>query len=1040
MATGLKNPHIRRSAGIIALALAVFAATCVAVPPALGQDAAGAPRTAGQPAVDPLRPDAWGHEPYSVASPLDIAVSPLDGSVLVVDAAVGRLVKLDRDLKPLEGAIPLPGITAVDIAADGRIAIATAGRSSSSVILFDKGGEPMQTIGRTGSGDGELNGPCGVLFTPDGKHVLVFDTLNGRVQVFDTAGRFEFAFADYAWDRSYESDAQHKRIDERVEDRLYRPVRGAFLPDGRLIVADYDGPVINPERSERSGKFTVWRLDHAAKKAVFEEFAIGSDGFVDFKAADVCVDAKTGQIFYAEGDFPLTDHDFIRVSPNIREMPRVGVKFFPYRFLTHPRAVALTQDGHVLAADADKGQVLRIPRKFFEFPAGEINPLEWPKIIRIPVCEPTRVVIEYSTPEPTFTQVECTALPMVEKDYQPPPGGPRRPDGLHYLGWYEYPEQPAAKGSETFKAPALDDQWRPKSATEPGMNHRVELTGLRHGTRYTWRFLVTNNAYPMPLWSEPFVFSTAPPDGKTQYTDAEVLVLLFTNLLEKPSADANVKPEPADPGPMSAEEIEGVKQRLELARRFYWINSRARFNFRFTYVLEDERFDRAPVPNWGYWNNADHRRIDEILARHGAKHADTAGLIAIYGYRQWDEHQKKWLLSGSGGNTWGSVHDGSGITTINAGGDTCWLVVHEYGHQMGINYEYSGQAFHFNHFHWNYLPTDYAAHYDGMSAMLREFSDAAYWTLKYGRLHVVDDADGDGLPDDDPRCPLDEKRFGSDLAKRDSDGDGLDDLEELMSTQGLARYAGAFDMRQIEPIFDPDPRKADSDGDGTRDGDDRYPLEPTDPRLFEAAIVVDGRMAPDEWPALRADEIRVAEGIGSGSLTVQRRGAKGFCRLLRDPVISGELRMAWNDKALFVGLVQKVAAQPEGAEPIPPQIYMELDANNDGFTVGGDNIELRIEPQPGGEVKLEPRHNDTVIRMKPIWRDNILPSPHDCAARWSRVGDELHLEIAIPQTKDAGLDLTRFEQLGVMFEFWSPAWEQRLRLFEPQSHFDLTLR
>ncbi|MCG3128709.1 MAG: hypothetical protein CHACPFDD_03600 [Phycisphaerae bacterium] len=1038
MATGLEHVHSRGVARAIASAISILAASWSEAAAPQERDTTAAPRPAVPQATDPLRIDAWGHEPYSVASPLDVAVSPLDGTVLVVDAEAGRLVKLDRHLKPFEGVIALAGVTAVDVAADGRFAVATAGRTS-SVILFEKSGEPMQTIGRSGAGDGELNGPCGVLFSPDGKHVLVFDTLNSRVQVFDTAGRFQFAFSEYTWDRAYDSEAQHKRIEERVTDHLYRPVRGAFLPNGRLIVADYDGPVINPERNERSGKFTVWQLDFAAKTAEFEQFAIGSDGFVDFKAADVCVDPRSGQIFYAEGDFPLTDHDFIRVSPNVSEMPRVGVKFFPYRFLTHPRAVALTPDGHVLVADADKRQVLRVPRKYFELPAGEINPLEWPKLIRTPVCEPTRVVIEYTTPEPTFTEVECAALPMVAKDDQPPPGGPWRPDGLHYLGWYEYPEQPPVKGRETFSAAALDDQWQPKQKTEPGANHRIELTGLQPGTRYAWRFLVSNEAYPLPLWSETFVFSTAPPPAKTQYTDAEVLVLLFTNLLTKPDSPA-LKPEPPDPGPMSPEEIEGVKQRLELARRFYWINSRARFNLRFTYVLDDERFEQAPVPNWGYWNNADHRRIDEILARHGVKHADTAGLVAIYGYRHWDEHQKKWLLSGSGGNTWGSVHDGSGITTINAGGDTCWLFVHEYGHQMGINYEYSGQAFHFNHFHWNYLPTDYAAHYDGMAAMLREFSDAAYWTLKYGRLHVVDDADGDGLPDDDPLCPLDEKRFGSDLAKRDTDGDGLDDLEELMSTQGLARYAGAFDMRQIEPVFEPDPRKPDSDGDGTPDGDDRYPLYPTDPSVYRANVVVDGRLGPAEWPAFAADQPRVAQAVGTGSLVIQRGGPKGFCRSMRDADINGELRLAWNEKALFIGLTQKVQAQNGVGEPIPPQIYMELDANNDGFTVGGDNIELRFEPQPDGSVHIAPRHNDTVIRMKPIWRDNILPSPHDCAARWSRVDDELHLEIAIPQTKDAGLDLTRFEQLGVMFEFWSPAWKQRLRLFEPQSHFDVTLR
>jgi hypothetical protein len=77
------------------------------------------------------------------------------------------------------------------------------------------------------------------------------------------------------------------------------------------------------------------------------------------------------------------------------------------------------------------------------------------------------------------------------------------------------------------------------------------------------------------------------------------------------------------------------------------------------------------------------------------------------------------------------------------------------------------------------------------------------------------DADGDGLPDDDPRLPLDERRFGSDPTRKDTDGDGLDDLGEFIAD----RFAGS------------DPRRPDTDGDGLTDDVDPYPVVAIRPTL-----------------------------------------------------------------------------------------------------------------------------------------------------------------------------------------------------------------
>ncbi|MEW6251440.1 MAG: hypothetical protein AB1716_12390 [Planctomycetota bacterium] len=933
--------------------------------------------------------DRWGHEPYGPPSPLDVAVSPADGRIYVADAAGGKVVELAQDFKPTGRVIETPGISGLDVAADGRLAVVTDGLGGALSVITTEGTRVL--VGQNADKRADkppLTDAQGVLWGPDDT-LFVFDAGAGRVKVFDGQGARLFDFGDFTWTRQYHSLKQDKPItEEDLRDRLCRPVRGEWLADGRLLVVDSDGPILDPELNRRAGRISIWKVDVANRTAEFEKF-LNNEAYPTARLADVAVERSTGRIYVAEADFPLTDHDTIKVFDGPDAEMRYMTNCFPIRFLTHPRGLALARNGSLVIAEADKGLVFEFPRRPFDTPKGVHDPLEWPKVMRVPICERDRVVIEYTTLEPTLSKVE----------FAPVKGD-----------WYDYPSPPAEEGRSTVEAAAFDAEGRELKPGEAGTFHRVELTGLEPGRRYAYRYLVSEKAYPGPFWSETFLATTQPPPGKTQYLDAEVIVLLFTNVWTPPR-DADVRPQPAAPGPMTAEQIAAVKERLTWAQRFYWINSRGRFNVRYRLVVEEEPYENGPVHNYGYWPEDDHRKIDAILAKHGVAHADTAGLVCLYGYRHWDDHKKSWEISGSGGNTWGSCHDGSAINAFSCGGDTAWLFVHEYGHSMSINYLYSGHNFHFNHFHWNYLPTKYGSHYDGMSAMCREFADVAYWANKYGRLVVVDDKDGDGLPDSDPQCNLDEQRFGSDPEKTDTDADGLTDLEELMATQGLARYAGAFGMRQIEPVFEPNPRDPDADADGLADGDDPSPLYPWSPSVRFARIDADGQLGAEEWPQT------------------------GFRRNMTDDELRGDVRLAWDFGRLYIGMVQKV----NGAQQ-PARIYMELDANADGFTVGADNLELTFEPQPDGMVEVRTKHNDTVFRTKPVWRDNILPNPRDVQACWTRQGDEFHLEIAIPQTKDAGLDLVRFEPLAFMLQLRPEHAEHELRLFEPQQHFDVRLR
>ncbi len=106
-------------------------------------------------------------------------------------------------------------------------------------------------------------------------------------------------------------------------------------------------------------------------------------------------------------------------------------------------------------------------------------------------------------------------------------------------------------------------------------------------------------------------------------------------------------------------------------------------------------------------------------------------------------------------------------------------------------------------------PFDAGDLWDGQAALLSRFEAWDRVGAPYRRLIEVIDRDGDGLADDDPRLPLDERRLGSDPTAADADGDGLDDRAEAAA--GL--YRGT------------DPNNPDSDGDGLGDGDDPWPLD-----------------------------------------------------------------------------------------------------------------------------------------------------------------------------------------------------------------------
>ena len=70
------------------------------------------------------------------------------------------------------------------------------------VVSFDPGGNQLTTWGHDGSKQGELIEPVGIVVNADGQ-VIVADTGNRRVQVFDRQGKYVKEFPVSGWEEFY---------------------------------------------------------------------------------------------------------------------------------------------------------------------------------------------------------------------------------------------------------------------------------------------------------------------------------------------------------------------------------------------------------------------------------------------------------------------------------------------------------------------------------------------------------------------------------------------------------------------------------------------------------------------------------------------------------------------------------------------------------------------------------------------------------------------------------------------------------------------
>lgn len=512
------------------------------------------------------------------------------------------------------------------------------------------------------------------------------------------------------------------------------------------------------------------------------------------------------------------------------------------------------------------------------------NPLAQAGDDSTPLNDPTRPVTRITRNSFTlqyFTQQPCETRVQVREGDVP------------MIVW-----RPADKKVDFWAQPGV------RVVTVPGRRqwHTVTVDGLKPGKRYFYR-IYEPGAVPtpeekrwgaQPPWRREYAVSTQAPKGYKTIIHLPVKVLVMPNVVNVASAhDANGAIAPRPPK-LTPQEIETIRGEYATASRFFWVNSGMRLWVDFHLFIDDrwQRWGAEPQnadpfykgwpvcrsysgedfrgPGGGEFTIVDTQDIFRTNTQPVYEQRPYPGQIEQAFPRRWNSRTQKWEFYGSGGGTFGVDGLPDGVPARSqflGGGDTAWLVTHEFHHQMESFGAFSlanreDDRIVFNHPEpryrqvrpdgtsaentWNSAGR-HGEHWQCMAYWDRTLTDAQWLRLYVGYTMTVRDADGDGVPDDDPRLPLDEKRFGSNPRKRSTDG-RIGDLRKIMlSTWAPAPLQFSLNKPPVQSIK-PDPTHPDSDRDGLTDDIDPYPLYPWQPFIYAYRATVDGD--DSEWSTI----------------------------------------------------------------------------------------------------------------------------------------------------------------------------------------------
>jgi hypothetical protein len=464
-------------------------------------------------------------------------------------------------------------------------------------------------------------------------------------------------------------------------------------------------------------------------------------------------------------------------------------------------------------------------------------------------------------------------------------------------GWLEY----GADGKPWNRVSSA----RSSSATEK----KVELPSLTPQTRYSFRYGPSLKTIPRSASaSKIFRFATAPGDPLSmEYTRLPILCMVYRTISYRDKYPFLRFPKIPDGRTLSDDDLAYLRSATEFNRDFYFRNSGCRLVLDFDFfVVEDTLWLREVGDSDPYWlspNDRVARDYEHAARTFGKRPEDYAGLICPYAWVNYPSRRTSAMRDPSpgdsirirqavGGGTYGvpapwRYGKNAGYTS-NPFQDRFsrqdWLTTHEFHHQIDALMDVSGFP---EYYHadqpWK-MPGRFGEDFDFNAHIMRNASPKSWLTLRFGTLARTRDADHDGVPDDDPSLPFDEKRLGGNPSLKDTDGDSVTDLAEVM--MGTSRGSELHN--------------ADTDGDGIPDGSDPEPLYPVDPVVHRISRLADLDSQP----------------FGS----------------IHNASVLADFHLAWTDSALYLSTVSSV----------PVNLLLQIDADNDGWFHGFDNIQIRV--------------------------------------------------------------------------------------------------
>ncbi len=915
--------------------------------------------------------------------------------VLVFDPSLKLIMKIENK----EGVdIGQPGQLnkPSDVGVDSKGRFIVSERGNHRVQIFSPNGDFIMAIGkktedpdtnkrRQSAAEGEFNTPTHVTID-DRDNIIITERWNHRIQVFDKNGKHLFTLANRTGERPKEMNEEIQKNAKRPEDlkadwrewkktdpghmnepggTFYdRELKRLYLGNGwncRIEAFDYD---------TRNGKITR----RPEEKGIIWGF---------WTIRSVTGDSQ-GRLIGTDSNFANLGIFDDRANLTNTSKRSTTVNGGSYGKMEGVWDVAVNSKDDVAVADTANSRVV-IFDKDFKIP-------EDPRVIET-TSHSAEITWDTTVPAPTKLRLLKTKYPMQTK-------------GL---------ENEWINNKENVRE--LTESKKRKT------EHKIDLSKLQPGTRYFYKIHVPGKrTIPGSGWSREYALGTSSKKGEKAYLSMPIKIFLKCNVIDA----ASVKPDTSRPEPMPDEEITLYRRDLDEARLFYWNNSSMQYLIDYDLYIDDTiyRVGKMPedAPDWLRELPERGKNENELIEESDNKEKIYFGVVSIEAKRAWNADRKNWSYQGSGGGTHGIKWPGLGSSHFLGGSDIAWLMCHEYHHQVESQYGESGLSkdddrmifCHFAPVHkgWKWSTAyDHGEHWDGIAWSFREFTTSQYLRCKYGEIKTTRDTDGDGIPDDDPSLPMDEKRFGSDPKKIDTDRDGLNDMEEILASKWVTCLNAGLRTKISAGYIRPDPKNKDSDGDGIEDGKDKYPIYPFKPVINEAKIKVDGDLA--DWPE-------------DPQLWMDSHGLK----------LNG-----------WTGHDEEWLYYAFSIEGDFSEMKVVLDCDADGFYVGVDNIYTWIQ----SDAKSGPKLRDVKLhicgnegwphfdkKQEETGKYKYI-NPDDLKFA-SAVKDGVQLfEVAVPKKPDIGLNIEKGEEIGLMI-YITPKDKAHISLFEPWSIFDMTVQ